>query len=277
MTTEVPYYLDPDYLGYRSFNPDGTPKWDQASLEQIRNYVPPGNGATYMEDAEAMGDFQPDVVSATFWQTPEVSPNIDFDVHQGREGNWWEPVATATASGETDLAGETTTERSWMEYEAPGVITRAFEAAAADEAAWPQFGREVDVPTFGGAYESPQTNLEPQYFGVPGTEGPTVLDFGIMNSGPLAGGVTYPGDPEYWGAYPGAHGELNQSVPVERTGFSWPDLSIPGFEMPSGRDILGTVFPGAAVIGDAGEAVKEKVDEGFDFMQMMMLMLILKD
>lgn len=133
------------------------PKWRDASLDQIRAFESGDwNQVPVLDDG--MGDYQPDVPSSTFWVVPETSPNVDFDVHQGRVGNWWEPVATVIPSGETDLAGETVVERSWMEYEAPGVITRAIENQDWGSSL-PIFEGPAtavpEIPTFGGAYEAP--------------------------------------------------------------------------------------------------------------------------
>lgn len=276
-----------------------TPKWRDASLEQIKAFES-GSWSEQIVD-DGMGDFIPDSPSATFWVVPETSPNIDYlsdNKGWADRGNWWEPVATVVPSGETDLAGETPVIGSWMEDEAPGVIQRAFEYQIAGGVSLGELNPPQvvpEIPSFGGAYESPagvpyglgvpqQPATEtPFYFGMPGQPGdmPIADDFEspqhhLDQMGQWTPGITQPGDPDYWGAYPGAHGE--GPWPWSQ---GWqnvvPEIDVPNIEMPNLMDLGTVVAPVAGLFGQGAEEVKEKVEDGLDFMQLMMLMMVMKD
>lgn len=130
-----------------------------------------------------------------------------------------------------------------------------------------------EVPSFGGMYSDPVPSVVPE-----------VPSFGGMYQDPPGPTLIDPDDPAYWGAWPGAHGENDDSVPmpgpVASAGFGWPklpDLSVPGFEWPSLSGAVGTIFPLAGGLGAAGGAAAETVGKGMDFMQMMLIMSLMKD
>lgn len=215
------------------------------------------SGYTAYQDAADRVELEAVAAEAAAEVPVWIPPTLYNEGLEGGVGSAIDVIAPAVpfavgSGGETDLAGETqvTTPYDWDAY-----FIRRLQGARLEPQTYEQLNPPQVVPPmpgFGGAYEDPQPEPgydwgtpgsvavpgEPDpYRGVPGTPAPPPV-------------LIPPTDPAYWGAYPGAHEEHNDSVPVDKSGFEMPgwlgDFKWP--EKPEWLDqVAGVVTPAAAI------------------------------